>query len=77
MVDEVTSELRVYMRHLRMAHQCSRGARDWFASNGLDWSDFVTNGVPVSVLEAIGDPIAIRPVLAAKTEAAMEASGGL
>lgn len=65
---EVTSELRVYMRHIRAARLCSGGARDWFKRYDLDWTDFLANGVPADVLSATGDPLALRAVEQAKAE---------
>ena len=69
MTTEVTSELRVTMRHVRAAKLCSRGARAWFIQYKLDYNDFLANGIPVSVLEARGDPLALRAVAAAREEA--------
>lgn len=57
---EVEGEIRVYMRHVRSAQLCARGSREFFRKHGLDWNDFLTNGIPVSKLEEIGDPIALR-----------------
>jgi hypothetical protein len=73
MTEEIISTpgLRVYMRHIRIAKQCGRGAQEWFNANNLDWRDFVKNGIDAQVLIDLGDPIAIRPVLAAQTEALM------
>ena len=34
---------------------CARGARAWFARYDLDWSNFVQNGLPASVLIEVGD----------------------
>lgn len=67
---EVTSDLRVHMRHVRAAKLCSGGARRYFMQHGLDWNDFLANGVPVSVLDEIGDPMGQRAVAAAKAEGA-------
>jgi hypothetical protein len=68
-VTEVTSELRVTMRHVRAAKLCSRGARAWFKHYELDYNDFLTNGILAAKLEATGDPLALRAVAAAKEEA--------
>lgn len=53
------SELRAYMQDVRGAKMCSRGTRDWFVRHGLDWDDFLKNGIPVSKLYEIGDPMGI------------------
>lgn len=39
---------------------CHRGARKWFARHGLDWADFVQNGLAVEAFEAIDDAMAAR-----------------
>lgn len=68
MKSEVTSEPICYMRHIRAAKLCSGGARGWFARNDLDWTDFLTNGVPGEKLLATGDPMALRTVEQARIE---------
>jgi hypothetical protein len=68
MSEEVTSEPRVFMRHIRQAKLCSGGTRTWWKDNGLDWNDFLKNGIPGEVLLATGDPLAERPVQAARVE---------
>lgn len=39
---------------------CHRGARAWFARHGLDWADFVRNGIDIDKIEAIDDAMAAR-----------------
>lgn len=41
---------------------CGRGTRAWFARHGIDWLNFVREGVPASVLIATGDAMALRVV---------------
>lgn len=65
---EVTSEPRVFMRHIRQAKLCAGGTRTWWKNNGLDWNDFLKNGIPGEALLATGDPLAQRPVEAARAE---------
>lgn len=65
---EVTSELRVWPKHIRMAKICMGGSRDFFAKHDLDWNDFLANGIPVAVLDDIGDPIALRAATEAREE---------
>jgi hypothetical protein len=63
----VTDEPRIFIHHIRAANLCARGARVWAARNGIDWSDFLNNGVPVSRIagtDALGD----RVVAVAVTE---------
>ena len=70
MTAEVDSEARCFMRHVRAAGLCSRGSREWCAHNGVDWTDFLANGVPASRLLATRDPIVARVVDAARADAA-------
>lgn len=68
---EVTS-VRVYLRHLRMAKPrsiCHDGAKRWWAKKGLDWEDFVENGIDGQVLTDTGCGLARRVVKAAEVEA--------
>lgn len=52
----------IKMEHVRKARMCSAGARDFFKNHGLDYSDFLKNGVDSSVLLQTGDAMAIRVV---------------
>lgn len=61
-------ELRVYARHMRAARLCMPGARRWFAAHGLNWSDFVSNGIPATILGQWGDPLADRAIQKARAE---------
>lgn len=54
------------MAHIRSIGLCSRGAASWFASHGLDWFDFVQNGIDADVLEATGDHYALAVVAHAR-----------
>jgi hypothetical protein len=46
---------------LRRSKVCPM-ARVWFAKHGLDWRDFVRNGIDADKLTATGDAIALRVV---------------
>ena len=59
--------VRIY--HIRKAQVCMAGSRKWFSANGLSWSDFVANGIPVETVEAIGDPVAMKVAAIARSEA--------
>lgn len=65
-------ELRVFMRHVRSAELCKKGSQDFFRKHNLDYQDFLKNGILVSKLEEIGDPIALR----AAREAVEEETNG-
>lgn len=63
------SDVIVKPKHVRAAALCTKGARAWFKDNNLDWSRFVIEGLPASVLLATGDPLAARAVAKAQEEA--------
>lgn len=48
----------VTMKHIRQADMCSGGPRKFFKKHGLDWNDFLDNGIPASKLLATGDAMA-------------------
>ena len=56
----------VTMRHIRQARMCSRGTRAFFARHGLDWSQFLSEGLPAEKFEATGDAMALRVVEVAR-----------
>lgn len=58
----------VRTKHVRQAKLCLRGAREWAAHNDISYSEFVTNGLPASVLEATGDPFAMRAAQIARED---------
>ncbi len=50
---------------------CRGQSREWFRRHGLDWRDFVRNGIAAETLEATGDGLALALVdWARKCEAA-------
>jgi hypothetical protein len=50
----MTDDIVVTVNDFRSSGICPK-ARLWFEKNGLDWRDFVRNGIPVSKLKAVGD----------------------
>ncbi len=40
-------------------YYCASGLRRWFERNGLDFKDFLANGVSADALRATGDPSAL------------------
>ncbi len=58
---EVTSTI-VRVKHLRTAKICANGAQTWWEREGLDWRDFVKNGIPAQRLLDTADPRALRVV---------------
>ena len=57
-----TVTLRCYIRHVRAARICHQGSRAWCQANGVEWADFLTNGIPAQRLLDTGDPIVYRVV---------------
>ena len=58
----------IEMRHVRAAGMCSRGARRFFNQHNLDWTTFLSEGLPAEVIEATGDPNAQKVVAIAREE---------
>ena len=59
MVDEV----RIYPKHIRMAGMCLiPGAKSFAERYGLDWKDFVKNGIEVSKVIETGDELGMQVV---------------
>ena len=58
MTTEVTSGVMVYMRHIRMAGRCRDGTKTWFKHHDIDIRR-LKDGLPVEVLEATGDEMAL------------------
>lgn len=65
----MSSGLIVTTRHLftvpghnKRCGFCRSGTREWAKRQGLDWSDFVRNGIPAERLEATGDALALAVV---------------
>jgi hypothetical protein len=48
-------------RGMRPGH-CRAGAKAWFAAHGIDWREFVRDGVPAQRLVATGDAFALEVV---------------
>lgn len=62
------NDITVHWRHIQAARLCSRGARKWFTDRGLDWSDFLKNGIAAQTLSDLEDALADRVVKVAKFE---------
>lgn len=41
---------------------CNKGSRSFAAKHGLDWCEFVKNGLPEEIFTQTGDAMAIRLV---------------
>lgn len=67
----------VRIKDARKLKYCSRGARDFFIKHGLDWRDFLKNGISASELEKTGDAMAMKLVnVAERTGTARRAPTG-
>lgn len=62
--------IRVHVRHIKSGdlNYCSRGSRVWFKQHGLDWSEFIRDGLPEDVLLATGDAMALAAIEEARKE---------
>lgn len=58
--------MTITMRDIRAAKMCSSGARAWFIRHGLDWSQFLKQGIDAGSVLATGDAMAHRVVEAAR-----------
>lgn len=61
---------RVLPCDLRAARICFGGARPWFRRHGLDWQEFVAEGIEAARLEATGDALAFRVTAEARAREA-------
>jgi len=50
-----TDEIIITMADITRAGICARGAKGWFADNGLDFRDFLKNGISATQMLAVGD----------------------
>lgn len=48
---------------------CSGGAREFFLQHNLSWSDFLTQGIDIELLEATNDAMAMQVCETARKEA--------
>ena len=60
------SDVKVTMRHIREARMCSKGTRAFLETHGLDWNEFLKEGIDAAKLEATGDAMAIKVVKVAQ-----------
>ncbi|WP_425606178.1 hypothetical protein [Lysobacter yananisis] len=61
--------MTVTIAHVRAELLCVVGARGWFRQQGLDFAEFLENGMPAEELEAIDDWFAKRVAARARMEA--------
>lgn len=59
--------IRIYPKHIRAAGMCMLpGAKTWFERYGLDWKDFIRNGVAIEDVIATGDELGMQVVRIAR-----------
>jgi hypothetical protein len=63
------AELIITLNDIRHAGRCGAGTKRWFQAHGLDFRDFVKNGIPASKLTATGDHYALDVVAKAEARA--------
>jgi len=51
---------RVTMADVRACGFCVRGAREWFRRQGVDFAEFLSQGITVTFMEETGDELALR-----------------
>lgn len=68
-----TEEIMVTVADVRAIQFCARGARQWFTRHGLDYTEFVTRGLPISQVEAVNDALGKMAAQQARLRAAGEA----
>lgn len=62
----------VRIEHAKKAGMCSRGVRQWFEANGLDYARFLRSGLLASEVEATGNALAIKVAAIARDEEAQQ-----
>ena len=54
--------MKIYMSDLRKAKMCAKGTRAFFLAHGLDFQDFLKNGIDAELLLATNDAMAKQVV---------------
>lgn len=60
--------MKIYMRHIRQAGLCAKGAREFFNHYQFDFNDFLKNGIDIKLIENTQDSMALKVVEIAKQE---------
>lgn len=60
--------MRLHVHHIRAARLCTKGARQWFATRGLDWNQFLAEGLDADFVRGLNDPISNQVLAAAEQE---------
>lgn len=60
----MTGQVIVRMEHCRQLRYCAKGVRELFLRCGLDYSDFLANGIPAEkLLEASSNDAMVQDVV--------------
>ncbi len=52
--------MKIYMSDIRNAKMCARGTRAFFILHGLDFQDFLKNGIDAEIILSTKDAMAIQ-----------------
>lgn len=58
--------MKIIYADVRALEYCLPGVRKWFDENGMDFQDFMKNGIELSSVEHLTDAMAIRVIEQAK-----------
>lgn len=64
--------LIVRVRHIRQAGYCASGTRAWFERHGLNYMDFLKNGIAAEQITALDDHLGNEVVRMARIESEQE-----
>ena len=71
------STARVYLRHFRAEGYCvNRGTRPYLKDRGVDWADFLQNGISADDLRLIVDGDTRAEAVIARAEAEEQETNG-
>lgn len=59
---DIPPRLKITMTDITRAGHCARGTRAWFDEQGLDFRDFLKNGITARKLAANGDGLALQVI---------------
>jgi hypothetical protein len=67
----MNEDFKITMRDVRAANMCSGGARMFFKQHGLNWSQFVKEGLSASKFAETGDALGLKLVEITKQKKAL------
>jgi hypothetical protein len=69
-------DIIVTVQDARAIGYCRRGSHKFSELYGLDWIDFLENGIPASKLRSLGDALVEKAIEQAKKRIKAEAENG-